>query len=307
MDVTKKRTKNKGHFATEKRNNTIFLFLILALPILQFIIFYIVVNFNSILLAFQEFDGKDFVFTAGGKNFKNFITDVFTDETMGVRVVNTCIQFGLSFLIGFPLSILISYGIWRGIPGAGAFEVILYLPKIISHIVFVILFRVIIEDLLPSLFPDSNIITLLQGDSSFITVVLFALWLSLSGNMVLYLGAMSSINTSVVEYGRLDGLTPIGEFFHVVIPAIWPTIVVFTLTQIGAFFTNYGEFFNMYGGKLQDQYQTLGYYFFVTVIGNASEVNYPYASAAGLCFTAVACGVTLGIKYLMEHFGPSEE
>ena len=33
-----------------------------ALPVLQFLIFYIGVNFQSILLAFQKYDGKNAVF-----------------------------------------------------------------------------------------------------------------------------------------------------------------------------------------------------------------------------------------------------
>lgn len=306
MNVAMKNTNHKDNFSDRKRKDSIFLFTILILPILQFIVFYIIVNFNSILLAFQKYDGKDFVLFGTG-NFSKFISDVFKDPTMGIRISNTFVQFGLSFLIVFPLSILISYGLWRNIPCSGLFQVVLYLPKIISHMVFIILFRVIVEDLLPSMIPNSDIITLLQGDSSFMTVLLFSVWLSLSGHMVLYLGAMSSINASVIEYGRLDGLNPIGEFLHIVVPAIWPTIVVFTLTQFGAFFTNYGEFYNMYGAKLQDQYQTIGYYFFVMILKNSSEVNYPYAAAGGLCFTVVACGVTFLTKYLMEHFGPSEE
>ncbi len=305
MNITQNTIKEKHHFNTQKKHDSIFLFTILIVPIIQFIIFYIIVNFNSILLAFQKYDGKGFYFI-GGENFGKFLSDIVADVSMKERITNTFIQFGISFGICFPLSIIISYGIWRGIPLSGAFKIILFLPQIISSIVFVILFRLIIEDLLPSLIPNSDVMMLLQGDSLFMTVILFSSWIGVAGNMVLYLGAMSSIDNSVVEYGRIDGLNPMGEFLHIVLPAIWPTIVVFTLTQIAAFFTSYGNFYNFYAGSLQDKYQTIGYYFFVIVVGQASEVNYPYASAAGLIFTVVAGGITLLVKYVMEKFGPSE-
>lgn len=306
MNTTQNTSKEKLHFTTQKKHDNIFLLTILVLPIVQFVIFYVLVNINSILLAFQKYDGKAFYFI-GGENFLKFLSDIVVDPSMKERVTNTFIQFGFSFGICFPLSIIISYGIWRGIPCSGVFKIILFLPQIISSIVFVILFRLIIEDLLPSFFPDSNVMMLLQGDSLFMTVVLFSSWIGIAGNMVLYLGAMSSIDSSVVEYGRIDGLNPMGEFFHIVLPSIWPTIVVFTLTQISAFFTSYGNFYNFYAGSLQDKYQTIGYYFFVIVVGQASEVNYPYASAAGLIFTVVAGGITLLVKYVMEKFGPSED
>ncbi len=306
MNIARRTDKGKSHFKMQKKHDNLFLLSILILPIIQFIIFYIGVNINSILLAFQKYDGEDFYFV-GGENFVKFLTDIVSNPSMSERMRNTFVQFGLSFFVCFPLSILISYGIWRGVPLAGGFKIILFLPQIISRIVFVILFRLILEDLIPHEFPGSDTMTLLQGDNQFITILLFTAWISIAGNMVLYLGAMSSIDSSVVEYGRIDGLNPFGEFIHIVVPAIWPTVVVFTLTQIAAFFTSYGDLYNFNAGSTQDKYQTIGYYFFVIVVGQSSEVNYPYASAAGLIFTVVACAFTLLIKYLMEKFGPSED
>ncbi|MBQ7913648.1 MAG: hypothetical protein IJ506_02455, partial [Clostridia bacterium] len=43
---------------TRKQKRLLFCSLILAVPILQFILFYVYVNLNSILLAFQTYERK---------------------------------------------------------------------------------------------------------------------------------------------------------------------------------------------------------------------------------------------------------
>ena len=43
------------------KGELIFYSALIALPILQILIFYFYVNFNSVMLAFKEFDGKDFI------------------------------------------------------------------------------------------------------------------------------------------------------------------------------------------------------------------------------------------------------
>ena len=70
---------NKIKGAMGKTSANIFFYTMVALPILQFIIFYIVVNFNSILLAFKQYEvvpGKGYV--TNWIDFGNFET-IFSD------------------------------------------------------------------------------------------------------------------------------------------------------------------------------------------------------------------------------------
>ena len=56
-------------FVGSKVQEKIFIFTVLFFPILQFIVMYLAVNFNSIVLAFQEYRGTELQF-AGFDNFK---------------------------------------------------------------------------------------------------------------------------------------------------------------------------------------------------------------------------------------------
>ena len=70
-----------------RKSKYIFVYLMVSLAIVNFIVFYVVVNLNSILLAFQEFIGYDenyveqYVWSLG--NFKSMFkefSEIFCDE-----------------------------------------------------------------------------------------------------------------------------------------------------------------------------------------------------------------------------------
>ena len=66
-------TKKKKKLLNRKKKQLIFYICIVALPILQFCVFYIGVNFNSILLAFKTFDADTNKYVFDG--FNNFLIE----------------------------------------------------------------------------------------------------------------------------------------------------------------------------------------------------------------------------------------
>ena len=59
----------------KNKHDLIFYISLMLLPCIQFFIFYIVINFNSIMLVFQKFEGGKFIFNG----FNNFI-EIFNDK-----------------------------------------------------------------------------------------------------------------------------------------------------------------------------------------------------------------------------------
>ena len=77
-----------------RKSKYIFVYLMVSLAIVNFIVFYVVVNLNSILLAFQEFIGYDenyveqYVWSLG--NFKSMFKEfALPNSTVGIAVRNT--------------------------------------------------------------------------------------------------------------------------------------------------------------------------------------------------------------------------
>ncbi len=300
--LLRKRTKRKN--LTSKY---IFIVAITILPITQFCIFYIGVNFNSLLLAFQEYNEGLFTYTAGFSNFGEVFRRFASEPMLIYGLRNSAIIFLLQLCVSIPLCVISAYFVWKKTPFSGFFKVVLMLPSMISATVFCVIARIFLEVGLPRLFgPDwAGLITMAGKD--FWTTTIYDIWLTFANNLILYLGAMSAVSVDVAEYGKIDGMNAFQEFIHVVLPAIYPTLVVFLMTSIASFFTNYGSRYTFYEDKASQENYTLGYYFFVIVVGSSTRESYPFAAAAGIVFTCIAVPFTLLTKYLLEKFGPKED
>ena len=309
---TKKKNKSMGHF---KRSERIFLFTLLAYPVLHVTIFYVGVNLNSILLAFEKYDmnaGK--YYFDGVSNFIKFFNALKYESVMKTALKNSCLTYLFMQGVFFPLCVLFSFFIYKKLPGAGFFKIVLFLPQIMSSIVVTLMFKYFVEVGIPYLIKvvpraDSLPMSWLANvETRYWTLLFYGMWAGFGGSIILYTGAMCRIPDSIIEYGRLDGLTILQEFWHITLPLIYPTLTTMLVVSVSGFFTSQLSAYNFYGGNAPPGINTLGYYFFVQVVGGASSsVDYPYASAMGLIFTGVAAPVTLLVKYLLERFGPNTE
>ena len=294
-----------------KRRRKIFYAALLAYPLAQFIIFYVLVNFNSILLSFQTWstETSSFYFT-GFNNFKDVINDLFNDADMKVAFLNSIKIYLAALLIGLPLNLIFSFLMYKKIPGNGAFRIVLFLPQIISSLVISLMFKYIVEyglgNLGGKLAFDQTLLS--NRKTGFPTIIFYCIWASFGTQILIYTNAFSKINPELVEYGKLEGMNMWQEFFHISIPSIFPTITVFLVAGVAGIFTNQAALYNFYGAGASTHMQTLGYIFFVKVLKNndAAFAQYPYASAAGLIFTIVAAPITLLVKRLLEKYGPNE-
>ena len=305
-----RRKERKKKMSTKKSGQTIFLILFLLFPIVQFFVFYIGVNFNSILLAFEEYDGTKYNLV-GFKNFADVLKDIFSTGALSLPIKNSAIQFATGLLIGMPIQVMVAYVVYKEVPLSGFFKIMLFMPNMISSMVFVIYARFLIQNGFPILFNNDylNLLSTLDS-SSFYTVLLFGMWMNFASGLVVYLSAMCSISKDIMEYGQLEKMSSWNEFRYVVVPSIFPTITTYLVVAIAGFFTNYGFFYSFFGGEGRGEkpFDTLGYYFFVKVVGdNVTLSDYPYAAAGGVLFTIFVAPITLFTKYMLEKYGPSED
>lgn len=303
----KKKKKSKGEI--------IFLVCLLAFPILHFLVFYVGVNFNSLLLAFQKYDPNDatYGFMGFGNFFANFakVFDNLGSETVLLTATkNSIVLYLFGLLVGTPLNILIAFCVYKKIPMENFFRVIIFLPSIISSIVFVLIFKHFVDYGIPAiwkLFGCENAPQLLFDERfTFNTLIFYGLWTGFGSGVILYSNAMTRIPDSVVEYGQLEGVKPLRELVSIVIPMIFPTLTTFLVTGIAGIFINQGAVYTFFGEHAYPHSYTLGYYMFVQVIGaKSSPANYPYAAAMGLVFTLFAAPITLLVKWGLEKLDPS--
>lgn len=309
--ISKRNSPKKQKTLTAKRKKEFAFFLCLvAYPLIQFLIFYVAVNINSILLAFQEYDAvKGFSYLGFDNLFKNFVdvyTDLGKDPLMITATKNSVILYTSTLLIAFPLNLIFSFFLYKKVPGHGFFRVILFLPQIISSLVVSQMFLYFVQEGITNLIGFN---LLRDKATEFGTMVFYCIWVSFGTQILVYTSAMTKIDNSIVEYGELEGVSLFQEFWHITLPMIFPTITIFLVAGIAGFFTHQANLFNFYGTGARDPMKTLGYIFFVDVVkaNDGNYYQYPYASAAGLMFTLVATPITLLLKWALEKYGPSVE
>ena len=120
--------------------------LMMALPLLQFVIFYILVNFNSILMAFQTYNKLDgFRFDSTLTNFRRFFSEFRNGTLISGSIRNSLIYLASSVVITIPLTLLFAYYIYKKFHFAEFYKVMLFLPGVISAMIFVMFFKYFID------------------------------------------------------------------------------------------------------------------------------------------------------------------
>ncbi len=317
MLATAKKKTSIGWF---NREGKLFYGLMIALPILQFVIFYIVVNFNSILLAFQSysnFGGKEVRSWVGFDHFAEIWNVLLYDpgHTIQICIRNTMLFFFVDVLVIMPLSLLFGYYIHKQAPLAGFFKVVLFLPSIVCSMVFVIFFNYFVDDelvrILQMMTHDDLLVTILGGEApkALLALIVFYVWIGFSGSILLYLNAMSNVSPAVVEAAKVDGASEWNIFWSIMIPGCWKTLVSLFIISLAATASSQAYLFSFYAGNAPAQMQTLGYYQFMLIIktGQENPVSYPIASAYGVILTLIIAPLTFGVRYLLNRFGPREE
>lgn len=287
----------------------IFIICIIALPILWWAFGFIATTGDSIILAFKEYDRHTETFVYVG--FENFVK-VFKDFTsegglLNISLKNSLMLWALNTFLTLPVSILISFALYKKVYGAGAFKVILFLPQIVSSSVWVLIYSYFVEYGIPTIAGIPNMTSLLQDTSTdMLLLIVYQQWLGLAGGMIIYTGAMSRIPESLVEAGHLDGMKDIQEFIYIVIPLIFPTLSVVITTCVMGIFTSSLPTYQFFAGNTRQGLYTFGYYMFRNVM-DGNETGYPMISAVSMVVCLIATPFTLVTKHLLEKYGPTVE
>ncbi len=284
---------------SKKAKDRAFIIAMLALPILNFFVFYLYVNFDSILLAFQVPRGDEMKWSL--QNF-NMLFDEFgsSSSELSTALLNTMKYFFSGLLITLPISFCLCYFLYKKIRWYKGFRVIFYLPNIISASVLAVLFRYMIavngpvSELMQTvgMKPIEPVFNMSKYATN--TIVLYTIFFGLGGNLILFSGAMSNIDESVVEAAKIDGAGMWTEMLKIVIPLIWPTLSTVLIFNFIGVFSASGPILLFTKGAFNTY--TISYWIYDKVaFGN--QLNYP--SAVGLFFTLIGAPIALFMRWLL--------
>ena len=299
------------------RGGKLFYWGMLAVPIICFIMFYIIINFNSIILAFQDYwyDGGKIMRNFNNfQSFKNLFLDLRAGGKFKILIGNSILYIGLLIVIVIPVTLLFAYYIYQKHLFYGFFKVFVFTPSVVCMMVLVIFYDGFVEYALASVLKPSTAF-MSKNSTTLPFLIIFYVCCGFSSNLLIFLNAMSQISSSSIEAAKIDGAGELKIFLKIVIPSIWGTIVsmvVITFAAIGTEQGNVHAFLSI-KPKILENYsrlQTIGYYIFTGVLdgnGNLYEPLFPKISAFGVLITVVITPVTILFRNLMTKFGPSED
>ena len=300
--MLKHKVKRKGD-----RGEALFYAAIVAFPLLQILVFYFYVNFNSILLCFKDWPASGTTPRwVGFENFKDLWKDVENNILID-EFKNSILVWIFVSGLGTFLSILFSYYIFKKWKSGKMFKFFLFLPSVVPSLLFVIIYQFFMDEALPG-YMYEVFGKLMKGglfsgpyDTIMPVVIFFNVWVCFGSQVLIYTGAMDQITPDILEAGKIDGVSSTQEFFKIVIPMILPTVSTFVVASVATIFTNQASLYAFGGNQYTSENSTLGYHLYTLVDTPGRYDMYGYASALGVVCTCIAIPLTMGVRKLLNR------
>lgn len=311
------RGKKKDSQKSFKREALIFCYLGLIIPLLHWLVFWLYVNAQTIMLAFKNPLTGDWDFTINYKWLwlNHLSLDPNSLKYQGSLMQafkNTMMFFGISIGFTLPTSVIISYFIYKKILGYKLFRLAFYLPAVIPAIVMTTVCQQITQPggVIDQIFGGVPPTGLLETPTTArATLVVFVLLCSFTTNVLLFSGGMARVPMEVIEAAKLDGVGPFQEIIFLIIPLIWPTLTTQIILAFTSMFNGGGPVLLLTQGR--NGTTSLAFWLFYQIAGDGRNstgdaAGVYHVSAVGLVLTAIAVPTVLLVKKIFEKVEPVE-
>ncbi|MBE5752254.1 MAG: sugar ABC transporter permease [Clostridiales bacterium] len=301
----------------QKTRDTVFAWCLLIVPITHFLLFWLYVNIDSVLLAFQHQTTGEWGFDNFTRFFNQFKRDWAANSTIKVAIENTFITAFLNMFVVEPLVIFVAYVLFKKYFGHMFFRVAFYIPGIVGTVVTTIMLGHILDATGPIVLWGQSLGIewgngvlqdgLLNNSETARSTFHITAVLGISGQTVLLLtGAYQKIPTDLFDVGRLEGIGMFNEFMKLIVPCSWSTIGVMWVMTFASVWGNYQRVMLLTDGA--NDTNNFAYYMFASSL-NATKgaESYNYPAAMGVLLTAIVAPLTLLLRWLSTKIVPDVE
>ncbi|WP_020618493.1 ABC transporter permease [Paenibacillus daejeonensis] len=261
------------------------LYAFLVIPVIYFVIFKYMPMIGNVI-AFRKYRGGPSILGSewvGFTYFEMFMKDptfwraFFNDLTLSVSYL--VVKFPLT--LGFALLLNeITKMRWKKFV-----QTVSYLP----HFISIVIVAGMVKEMVSLTGPINSLVAWLGYERiAFISLpewfptiyVSSGIWQSLGWGTILYLAAMTGINTELYEAAKIDGGSRLRLAMHVTIPGILPTIMVLLILDIGSILSsNFEKILLLYNPLTYETADVISTYVYRMGITGG---NFSYATAVGL-------------------------
>lgn len=213
---------------------------LLALPGVVYFIIFQYMPMYGVLMAFQNFKPRLGIWGSQWVGFDQFIK--FFNHPNFMRLINNTLLiniFQILFVFPIPIIFALLLNEVRGRLFKRTVQTVSYLPHFISLPAII---GMLVMFLSPTDGAINRLIESMGGQSIYFMAepgwfrplyILSDIWTGTGWGAIIYIAALSGVNTELYESASLDGATRLQQMRHVSIPAITPTIIIMLLLSLG--------------------------------------------------------------------------
>ena len=303
-------TKAAGSAKPRKRrkfdvHKFVFLSVIFALPAINFAIFWVYLNISAIDFAFKV-EMQDGTVAYSLQNFKAlFEAMTIPNSTFWISLRNTLLYW-LTSVLSYLFAMIVGYFLFKKLPGYKAYRFFFYMPALIAPTILVAIFKQLIAANGPlSIIHGGmeNVPRFLSSEDLAIwTCLFYTFFFGFGANLIVISGAMTQVDISMLEAGKLDGVNMRQELFRIMLPVIWPTVIAQLIGTVAGIFMSSGPILLLTNGGYETR--TIAFWIYEQVYTGA---NYYYSAAIGMFFALLAIPLTFFSRWLMRRVVPSND
>lgn len=253
----------------------------------------------GLIIAFKNYNVGVGIMGSPWVGLKHF-REVFGDPFFLSAFRNTVFISFLKLLCGFPVPIifaLILNELHGAVPFKKTVQTLSYMPHFLSWAYvsgFIISFfsdTGIYNSLLSALGLIEKPTSVLTRQGGFLSVIVLSdIWKSFGYNSIIYLAAITSIDTEQFEAACIDGASRFQQIWHITLPGIRPTIVILLILAISRLANgNFEQMYLLINDLVRDRAEIIDTYTYDIGI-RASRFS--YSTAVGM-FTSVISFILL--------------
>lgn len=281
------------------------LYLLAAIPV-AFIIIFNYLPMAGVLIAFKDFSIRKGIFGSPWAGLKYF-NQLFSTPIFPTILKNTIVISLQTLIISFPFPILLAlaYNEIGNLRTKKTVQTIAFAPYFVSTVVVVSIvmqmfsYRYGVVNEIVKLFGGEAVDFL--GSTSFFrpAYIWSGVWQSAGYNSVLYLAALSGIDTSLYEAASIDGANRLQKLWYIDLPGIRPTIIITLILNTGNILNvGFEKVFLMQNPVNYGISEIISTYVYKVGI---EQAQFSFATAVGLFNSAVNCVILLLVNYIAKQ------
>ncbi len=282
-------------------------FLLMLIPGLIYYIVFCYMPMYGLVISFKDFKILDGIAASPWVGFKYYEMALSNPEFWRV-FKNTLIISGLKLLICFPMPIIFALLLneVRILRFKKTVQTVSYLPHFLS---WVVLAGVAQSLLSPSTGPINSLLVSMGikpiyflADKEWFRpmLVILSLWKEVGWSSIIYLAALSSVDTELYEAATLDGAGRLKQTLHITLPSIANVIVIMFIFAVGGIVNDdFDQIFNLYNPAVYSVGDVLSTYVYRVGL---EGMQYSYSTAIGLFKNVIAFVLILTTNYISGKF-----